>query len=67
MIEQIERSRYKKKPLRDEGVKILKDHGTDDNDLEYDVYTNRFTYECSLMAAGAVVEACDAIFKRNEC
>lgn len=31
------------------------------------MYANRYTYECALMAAGASIEACDAIFERKEC
>lgn len=45
----------------------MKEHGTEVNYLEYDVYANRYSYECALMAAGGSVEACDAIFKRKEC
>jgi acetoin utilization deacetylase AcuC-like enzyme len=67
VIDIAERSRYNKKKLRDEGVKILKEHGSEVNYIEYDVYANRYTYECALMAAGASIEACDAIFKRKEC
>lgn len=63
----MERSRYNKHKLRDEGIKILKKHGVEVNYLEYDVFTNRWTYECALMAAGASIEACDSIFKRREC
>lgn len=46
-------------------MKVLKDHGTEVNYLEYDVYANRWTYECALMAAGASIEAADCIF--NKC
>jgi acetoin utilization deacetylase AcuC-like enzyme len=67
MIDQVERSRYNKHKLRDEGVKVLKQHGVETNYLEYDVFINRWTYECALMAAGAVIEACNAIVKRREC
>lgn len=59
-------SRYNKVKLRDEGLKVLKEHGNDVNYLEYDVYANRYTYEASLMAAGACVEACDALMGRCE-
>ena len=31
------------------------------------MYGNRYSYECALMAAGASIEACNAIFKRKEC
>ena len=67
MIEQVEKSRYDKHKLRDEGIQVLKEHGKQVNYLEYDVYTNRWTYECALMAVGGTLEACDAIFKRKEC
>jgi len=66
-LELVERSRYNKKKLRDESVKVLKEHGTEVNYLEYDVFANRYSYECALMAVGASVEACNAIFKRKEC
>ena len=45
----------------------MKDHGLETNYLEYDVYVSRYTYECALMAAGACIEACDAIFKKQIC
>lgn len=35
--------------------------------MEYDVYANRYTYECALMAAGASIEACNSIFLKNSC
>ena len=66
MIDAVEKSRYKKHKLRDEGIKELKDHGKDVNYLEYDVYANRYTYEAALMAAGACIEACKSIFKRED-
>ncbi len=48
-------------------MKILKQHGLEVNYLEYDVFTNRWTYECALMAAGAVIESSDALFKHKTC
>ena len=66
MIANVELSRYQKHKLRDEGVKELKEHGKDTNYLDYDVYANRYTYEAALMAAGACIEACKAIFKRED-
>jgi acetoin utilization deacetylase AcuC-like enzyme len=66
MIDAVEKSRYQKHKLRDEGIKELKQHGKDVNYLEYDVYANRYTYEAALMAAGACIEACKAIFKRDD-
>jgi acetoin utilization deacetylase AcuC-like enzyme len=65
LIEKVELSRYKKHKLRNEGVKELKTHGVEVNYLEYDVFTNRWTYECALMAAGATIASCDAMFKNN--
>ena len=53
--------------MRDDKLKVLKAHGTEVNYLEYDVYANRYTYECALMAAGAACEACDMIFKHKLC
>jgi acetoin utilization deacetylase AcuC-like enzyme len=45
---------------------VLKQHGTEVNYLEYDVYANKYTYEAALMAAGACVEACDSMIRRLE-
>lgn len=46
---------------------MLKEHGTEVNYMEYDVYANRYTYECALMAAGASIESCNAIFENKVC
>ena len=63
MIKEAEESKYNSKLIR-KGKEVIKEDG-EVSYIGQDVYTNKYSHDCALMAAGASVEACRQVFQEK--